>query len=75
MSGPTTRMKRASYRDAVKWIAYNDEPGTDPPDHPDAERNASEYVTSCLIADLFGVPPERVGRDVIRERRKGIPEA
>lgn len=58
-------MKRASYREAVYWIAWND----DPADGPDTERIAA-YVTAGLIADIFGVEPEKVARDVARCRRK-----
>lgn len=51
----TPRMRRASYRDGVAWIAANDEPGE---------------ATSRMLADLCGVDPDRVDRDVERYRRK-----
>ena len=60
-------MKRASYREAIQWVADNDGSG-------DAERldleEVSYLVSSLLVADLFGVDPERVGRDVIRKRKQ-----
>jgi hypothetical protein len=65
-------MNRASYRAAIEWIALNDEAGietADEEDQSDCERRASEYVTSALIADIFGVESARVGRDVMRKRR------
>jgi hypothetical protein len=58
-------MKRASYREAVEWIALNDSAGDDDP--PEI---LSGLVTVCLIADLFGESTERVARDVIRVRRR-----
>lgn len=48
----------------VRWIAENDEPVC-----MDARATAF-FVTSLLLADLFGVEPERVGRDVVRMRHK-----
>lgn len=63
-------MKRPSYRDAIAWIAVNDESGEDTPGTDGAEQRASEYVSSVLVADLFDVPAERVGRDVMRYRTK-----
>jgi hypothetical protein len=61
-------MKRASYKDAIDWIAYYDSAGIGP-DSLD-ETLVSELITSTLIADIFDVPPEKVGRDVVRRRNK-----
>jgi hypothetical protein len=58
---PGQRLKRASYREAVEWIAGNDEPS-----NPDVE----ELLSVALIADIFGTTPERVARDVLRFRAK-----
>jgi hypothetical protein len=60
-------MKRASYREAVRWIALNDSPGDDGGLDP---KIASELVTSVLIADLFDVSVERIGSDIVRERER-----
>lgn len=60
-------MKRASYRDAIAWIALNDSGGDD--DALD-ELAVGSLVSSVLIADLFDVPQEKVGRDVVRYRKK-----
>lgn len=63
-------MKRASYRAGVEWIAVNDEPAEDDPEE------IAYFVSSLLLADLFEVEPERVGRDVARKRaqlrREGV---
>ncbi len=56
------RMKRARYREGVSWIANNDEPG-----EKDL-RSVSEQVSTLLLADLFDLRPEKVARDVLRER-------
>lgn len=61
-------MKRASYREAVHWIAVNDD-GADGADRTN-EASIAGYVTTLLIADIFGVEPERVARDVVRVRCK-----
>jgi hypothetical protein len=61
------RMRPASYRAGVEWIALNDEPGDRDPE------TASDYISSLLLAELFGVEPERVGRDVVRYRTKHDP--
>jgi hypothetical protein len=58
------KMKRASYRAGIEWIAINDEPECDDPEE------VAYQVSSLLLADLFGVDPERVGRDIIRKREK-----
>ncbi len=60
-------MKRASYRHAIRWIADNDE---------GRERDADViawFVSSLLVADIFDVEPERVGRDVARIRERAAP--
>lgn len=59
-------VKRASYRSGVAWIAMNDDSGS--PDATD-ETVVAGYISTCLLADLFGVTQERVARDVVRYRR------
>ena len=57
-------MRRASYRYGVKWIADNDDPMiTD-------EWEVALLISTALLADLFGVHPDKVARDVVRERKK-----
>jgi hypothetical protein len=65
MTDNTVRLKRASYREAVAWIAMNDEAGAD-----DSAEQCADYVTVQLIADIFQTTAERVGRDVFRYRAK-----
>ena len=55
-------MRRASYRAGVEWIAANDEPlGLDP-------ESIAGYISTMLLADLFGVEPARVATDILRKR-------
>ena len=58
-------MKVASYKDAIDWIAHNDGAGDDEALDVDS---VSYLVTSVLIADIFGVTPERVGKNVVERR-------
>lgn len=59
--------KRASYREGVEWIALNDDAGS-----PDAQVRdvVAGYISTCLLADLFGFARERVAKDVVRYRGK-----
>lgn len=67
---PPNRMTRPSYRVGVEWIALNDNAGEDRPGNEDAEENVAGYISTCLLADLFGVEPKRVAKDVMRMRDK-----
>lgn len=60
-------MKRASYRAAIAWIAENDSAADEDGLNPVA---VSELITALLVADLFDVPSEKVGRDIVRYREK-----
>lgn len=55
-------MRRPTYGSAVLWIALNDETA-----ETDAERIA-QLISVVLVADIFGVEPERVARDVLERR-------
>lgn len=57
-------MKRASYREAVQWIAHNDESYDTDTD------SIAGYISTLLIADIFDVEPSKVANDVLRERNK-----
>jgi hypothetical protein len=59
-------MKRASYRDAIDWIAQNDSPADEGSFDPETVQG---LVSSVLIADIFDVPHIKVGRDVVRRRQ------
>lgn len=60
-------MKRASYREAIAWIADNDSGGVH--DALEPERVA-ELITSVLVADIFDVECIKVGQDVVRYRER-----
>jgi hypothetical protein len=58
--------KRASYREAIAWVAKNDSGGS--ADALDV-KEVSELITAVLVADIFDVPMDRVGRDIVRYRK------
>lgn len=58
-------MKRASYREAVQWIADNDNPADDEP-----VIEVAGYMTVMLIADIFDTSTGRVAKDVVWRRAK-----
>jgi hypothetical protein len=59
-------MKTPSYRQAVAWIALNDNPGD--PDAQDAE-TIGGFLTVGFAADLFDVDQKRVAADVVAYRQ------
>ncbi len=61
-------MKRASYREAVAWIAENDEDASW--SETSEIDGISTYISTLLVADLFGVEATRVATDIARYRRK-----
>ena len=57
----------ARYKDAVRWIAWNDETTED------CDEVLSSLVSVCLIADIWGKTTATVALDVLRVReREGI---
>ncbi len=60
-------MKRPSYRFGVRWIAWNDNPGDN-----ESEEILAGYPSVALLADLFGVTPERVAKDICKFRNNGL---
>lgn len=56
--------KRASYRQGIEFIAMNDEP-TD----LDAKSIAA-YISTSLLADLFGKEPLKVAQDILKIRMR-----
>lgn len=59
-----TIVKSPSYKNAVQWIADNDN---------DVDLDAEliqGYITTALVADLFGVSVEAVAADIARRRVK-----
>lgn len=69
-------IKQASYREGVEWIALNDNAGGDDPrtcrTDGEAQRamreNIAGYVSTLLLADLFGADPALVAHDIFRKR-------
>lgn len=64
--------KRASYREGVDWIARNDNAGNG--DDVDA---IASYISTALLADLFGKNDYEAACDIMkaRERVKSEDEA
>jgi hypothetical protein len=60
-------MKRASYREGVAWIAENDDPGSSDATNLEA---VAGYISTSLLADLFGVGRLKVASDVVKYRKK-----
>lgn len=61
-------MKRASYKEAIAWIALNDSAADG--EAPLDVSITTYYLTSLLVADIFSVPEEKVGRDIVSFRKK-----
>ena len=76
--GATT--KRASYRHGVEWIALNDNAGEDfvSPDCRDGNEQQkvidtiAAYISTSLLADLFGANRFTVALDVFRVRQREL---
>lgn len=58
-------MKRAGYRDAIQWLADNDDNSWVEPCQ-EYESMESPSVSACLVADLFGIDTNRVRDDLCR---------
>lgn len=57
--------KRASYREAVRWIALNDNSGSN-----DTVLEVRGYVSTLFVADLFSKDENEVAEAIIRERNR-----
>jgi hypothetical protein len=62
-------MRRPTYRDGVEWVAFNDEPGDL------AVEDVAGYLSTILVADLFGVDRRKVAADVVLVRKVARQEA
>jgi len=62
-------MAKASYKTGVDWIARMDESGSD---NALVESVVAEYISTCLLAEVFGHTREKVAKDVVRRRIKII---
>lgn len=56
-------MKRASYRQAIQWIAINDSAGDEL-----TEDDCGSLVSAVMVADLFDVPLCEVGAAIYKAR-------
>lgn len=70
MGRKKTITRRPTYRDAVRWCAFNDNAGDD-----EAVEQVQDYVTTLLVADTFGVPERHVAIDIVRTRHGAGPFA
>lgn len=62
--------KRPTYREAVAWIALNDNTAAG-----DSVETIAGYISTLLVADLFGAEPRLVAVDIERCRyRHGLHE-
>lgn len=65
------KMKRRTlmdaYLDAVDWIAQHDSAGEDDALEPNI---VSELVTASLVAQVFEIDSEIVGRDIVLRRKE-----
>jgi hypothetical protein len=64
MTRSTAATRRPTYRFAVAWIAQEDEPGDLDP------AVIAGYISTCLVADLWGKDEADVAEDVARYRRR-----
>ncbi len=60
-------MKRASYKEAIAWVALNDSGGDDDALIPEEVKH---LITAALVADIFGVDQSKVGEDIVKYRKK-----
>lgn len=68
--------KRASYREGVAWISWNDNAADDNPlacgldgeAQAHMRANIAGYVSTLLLADLFDADPADVAADIFRHR-------
>lgn len=60
------RRKRPSYYAACQWIADNDNPGAEA-----GLEEIQDYLTVCLVADIFGKTTKQVARAVKKRMATG----
>lgn len=60
-------MARPKFQDAIDWIAFNDNNGSD--GRLDIDE-ISSYISVLLVADVWGFPPSLVARKVIAVRKE-----
>ena len=57
-------MRRAGYREAIDWIAGNDDTEWAEYPHGSTDACATPSVTACLVRDLFRVEDAKLRKDV-----------
>lgn len=71
MNSPSSKKVRgrtvANYDQGVSWIAWNDDPGAR---EALQVNSVAGYISTLLLADLFGVKPETVARAVVKYRKE-----
>jgi hypothetical protein len=61
-------LRRPGYREAIDWIAANDDV------YWLGDEDPTPCVTACLVCDLFGVDEARVVRDIRRALKRFHPD-
>lgn len=61
-------MKRPGYREAVEWLAGNDDC------YWLGDEKPIPSVTACMIRDLFGVPDDKLYSDMRKALKKIYPD-
>ena len=65
-----TITKRPTHREPVRWVAFNDNARDD-----EGVAAVEGYISTLLVADLFGADPCSVAVDVVRTRHGAGPFA
>lgn len=60
-------MKRPGYREAVEWIALNDDV------HWLRDYESIMSVTACMVRDLYGVEQDKLVKDLRRVLKRVYP--
>lgn len=58
-------MKRPSYKEAIEWVILNDCPENE---------GQTGHICSCLVADIFSVPIEKVMKDIFKQIDSRTPD-
>jgi hypothetical protein len=60
--------RRPGYREAVEWLAYNDD--NEWAHHPEATGLGGISVAGALVRDLYGVEDARLRKDIVKLEAK-----
>jgi hypothetical protein len=66
----------ATYKEAIEWIALNDDAATEPfeVDYDEAYERVYGYISTALITDIFHKDQEIVTKDILKLRGYRIPK-